>query len=121
MSRLCITCCAGATQKEIYGGPTQIRPKFMTVATMTIGLVPILWSTDAGADLMKRIAAPMVGGLATSFVMELVVYPVLYMMWRQREISGEVAPHAEFAEHDSRSSKRWLRGRSLAEAGLRYL
>jgi Cu(I)/Ag(I) efflux system membrane protein CusA/SilA len=94
---------ADLRQVVLDGAAKRIRPKFMTVATMTIGLVPILWSTGAGADLMKRIAAPMVGGLATSFLMELLVYPVLYMIWRRREISLEVAPHSDFTEHDSRS------------------
>jgi len=63
----------------------RIRPKFMTVATMIIGLLPILWSTGPGSDLMKRIAAPMAGGMASSFLMELLIYPVLYLIWRQRE------------------------------------
>ena len=71
----------------LEGAAKRIRPKFMTVATMAIGLVPILWSTSTGADLMKRIAAPMVGGLASSFIMELLVYPVVYMMWRERELN----------------------------------
>ena len=53
---------------------------------MAIGLFPILWSTGTGADLMKRIAVPMVGGLTSSFVMELLVYPVVYSLWRQREL-----------------------------------
>jgi Cu(I)/Ag(I) efflux system membrane protein CusA/SilA len=65
--------------------------------------VPILWSTGAGADLMKRIAAPMAGGLTTSFLIELVVYPVLYMIWKQREISFEAVPHSDCPELDSRS------------------
>ncbi len=69
----------------VEGAAKRIRPKLMTVATMTIGLLPILWSTATGSDLMKRIAAPMVGGLASSFVIELVVYPVLYMIWRKHE------------------------------------
>jgi Cu(I)/Ag(I) efflux system membrane protein CusA/SilA len=68
------------------GAVRRIRPKFMTVAAMFIGLVPILWSTGAGAEVMKRIAAPMVGGLATSFLMELIVYPVLYEWWKAREL-----------------------------------
>ena len=80
-----------------HGAVKRIRPKFMTVATMTIGLVPILWSTGAGAELMKRIAAPMVGGLTTSFLMELLVYPVLYMIWRQRGISYDTALGSDFA------------------------
>jgi Cu(I)/Ag(I) efflux system membrane protein CusA/SilA len=75
-------------QAVLEGAAKRIRPKFMTVATMTIGLLPILWSAGTGADLMKRIAAPMVGGLASSFLMELLVYPVIYMFWRQRQMSG---------------------------------
>jgi Cu(I)/Ag(I) efflux system membrane protein CusA/SilA len=73
--------------KEVIleGAAKRIRPKLMTVATMTLGLLPILWSTSTGSDLMKRIAAPMVGGLASSFLIELLVYPVLYMIWRQHE------------------------------------
>jgi copper/silver efflux system protein len=66
----------------VAGAARRIRPKFMTVATMLIGLVPILWATGAGADVMKRIAAPMVGGIVTSFVLELVVYPAVYELWR---------------------------------------
>jgi Cu(I)/Ag(I) efflux system membrane protein CusA/SilA len=66
----------------VHGAVKRIRPKFMTVATTFIGLVPIMWATGAGADVMKRIAAPMIGGLFTSFVMELVVYPAIYEVWR---------------------------------------
>jgi len=94
---------ADLRQAILEGAAKRIRPKFMTVATMTVGLVPILWSTGAGADLMKRIAAPMVGGLTTSFLMELLVYPVLYMIWRQRELIGDVAQHSDFADQDSGS------------------
>ena len=71
----------------LEGAAKRIRPKFMTVATMAIGLLPILWSTGTGADLMKRIAAPLVGGLASSFLMELIVYPIVYTIWRERWIS----------------------------------
>jgi Cu(I)/Ag(I) efflux system membrane protein CusA/SilA len=78
---------ADLKEAVLEGAAKRIRPKFMTVATMTIGLLPILWSTATGADLMKRIAAPMVGGLASSFLMELLAYPVLYMMWRQRTVA----------------------------------
>jgi Cu(I)/Ag(I) efflux system membrane protein CusA/SilA len=56
----------------------------MTVATTFIGLVPIMWATGTGSDVMKRIAAPMVGGIFTSFLLELVVYPVIYEIWRWR-------------------------------------
>jgi copper/silver efflux system protein len=78
----------------LEGAAKRIRPKFMTVATMAIGLLPILWSTGTGADLMKRIAAPLVGGLASSFLMELLVYPVVYTIWRERGIrSALVGSH----------------------------
>ncbi|MCC6590227.1 MAG: efflux RND transporter permease subunit [Bryobacterales bacterium] len=64
------------------GAVKRIRPKFMTVACMFMGLVPIMWSTGAGADVMKRIAAPMIGGIFTSFLLELVVYPAIYEVWK---------------------------------------
>jgi copper/silver efflux system protein len=64
------------------GAVKRIRPKFMTVAAMFLGLAPIMWSTGAGADVMKRIAAPMIGGIFTSFVLELVVYPAIYEVWK---------------------------------------
>ncbi|OFW04738.1 MAG: cation transporter [Acidobacteria bacterium RIFCSPLOWO2_02_FULL_67_36] len=66
----------------LHGAVRRIRPKFMTVATMFMGLVPIMWSTGSGADVMKRIAAPMIGGIFTSFVLELVVYPAIYEIWK---------------------------------------
>ena len=66
----------------LHGAVRRIRPKFMTVATMFLGLVPIMWSTGAGADVMKRVAAPMVGGIFTSFILELMVYPVVYEIWK---------------------------------------
>jgi Cu(I)/Ag(I) efflux system membrane protein CusA/SilA len=54
----------------------------MTVAVMFVGLLPIMWSTGTGSDVMKRIAAPMIGGIFTSFIMELVVYPAVYAIWK---------------------------------------
>jgi Cu(I)/Ag(I) efflux system membrane protein CusA/SilA len=75
------------------GAVKRIRPKFMTVAVMFMGLVPIMWSAGAGADVMKRIAAPMIGGIFTSFVLELVVYPAIYEIWRWHfELRRELAP-----------------------------
>ena len=59
-----------------------IRPKFMTMATTFLGLVPIMWATGTGADVMKRITAPMVGGIFTSFLLELIVYPAIYEIWK---------------------------------------
>jgi Cu(I)/Ag(I) efflux system membrane protein CusA/SilA len=66
----------------VQGAVKRVRPKMMTVVAAFMGLLPIMWSTGAGADVMKRIAAPMVGGLATSFLLELLVYPVLYGIWK---------------------------------------
>ncbi len=65
-----------------HGAVQRIRPKTMAVVTTFIALVPILWSTGTGADVMRRIAAPMVGGLFTSFMGELIVFPALYFVWR---------------------------------------
>jgi Cu(I)/Ag(I) efflux system membrane protein CusA/SilA len=74
------------------GAVKRIRPKFMTVACMFMGLVPIMWSTGAGADVMKRIAAPMIGGIFTSFLLELLVYPVVYEVWKWHfELKRELA------------------------------
>jgi Cu(I)/Ag(I) efflux system membrane protein CusA/SilA len=70
----------------VHGAVKRIRPKLMTVAAATMGLLPIMWSTGSGADVMKRVAAPMVGGLFTSFLMELLVYPAIYLLWRRRAL-----------------------------------
>ena len=64
------------------GAVLRLRPKLMTTATLFVGLVPIMWSVGTGADLMKRIAAPMIGGVFTSFLLELLVYPVLFELWK---------------------------------------
>jgi Cu(I)/Ag(I) efflux system membrane protein CusA/SilA len=78
----------------IHGAVKRVRPKAMTVFAAMIGLLPIMWSTGTGADLMKRIAAPMVGGLVTSFVLELLVYPAVYFLWKKKElpVEGGTAP-----------------------------
>jgi len=77
----------------LHGAVQRVRPKVMTVACAFFGLVPIMWSNGAGADVMKRIAAPMIGGLITSFLMELLVYPAIYLLWRERSLPKE-APEA---------------------------
>lgn len=71
-----------------YGAVKRLRPKMMTVLTTLIGLFPIMWAQthEIGADVMKRIAAPMVGGIISSFIMELVVYPAIYFIWKRREV-----------------------------------
>ena len=68
----------------VHGAVKRVRPKMMTVCAAFMGLLPILWSTSAGADVMKRIAAPMIGGLVTSFLLELLVYPAVYKIWKRR-------------------------------------
>jgi Cu(I)/Ag(I) efflux system membrane protein CusA/SilA len=66
----------------VQGAVKRVRPKMMTVAAAFMGLMPIMWSAYSGADLMKRVAAPMVGGLVTSFLLELLVYPAVYLLWK---------------------------------------
>ncbi len=66
----------------VEGAVKRLRPKVMTVGVMFMGLIPIMWSTGAGGDVMKRIAAPMIGGIFTSFILELVVYPAIYAIWK---------------------------------------
>ena len=66
----------------IHGAVKRIRPKMMTVTAAFMGLMPIMWSLGTGADMMKRVVAPMIGGLFTSFILELLVYPPIYEMWK---------------------------------------
>ncbi|OGR91885.1 MAG: cation transporter [Elusimicrobia bacterium RIFCSPLOWO2_01_FULL_59_12] len=68
----------------VHGSVRRIRPKVMTVMTNFLGFMPIMWSGGLGADMMKRVAAPMVGGLFTSFILELLVYPAIYFIWKWR-------------------------------------
>ncbi len=75
---------AGVDEAIVHGAVKRIRPKMMTVAAAFIGLLPVMFSTATGADVMKRIAAPMIGGLVTSFALELFVYPAVYKLWRTR-------------------------------------
>ena len=72
------------TEAIVHGAVKRIRPKMMTVGTSFIGLLPILWSIGTGADMMKRVAAPLMGGLFTSFLLELLVYPAIYSIWKWR-------------------------------------
>jgi Cu(I)/Ag(I) efflux system membrane protein CusA/SilA len=72
------------------GAVKRIRPKMMTVMAILVGLLPIMWSHGAGADVMKRIAAPMIGGIISSFALELLVYPAIYEVWRSRAVNREI-------------------------------
>jgi Cu(I)/Ag(I) efflux system membrane protein CusA/SilA len=74
----------------LHGAVKRLRPKVMTVGVMFTGLVPIMWSTGSGADVMKRIAAPIIGGIFTSFILELAVYPAIYAIWKwHSEVKAE--------------------------------
>jgi Cu(I)/Ag(I) efflux system membrane protein CusA/SilA len=75
-----------------HGAVKRVRPKAMTACVIIAGLAPILWSHGAGADVMKRIATPMVGGVITSTVMELAVYPAIYFLWRSRGLTRNSSP-----------------------------
>jgi Cu(I)/Ag(I) efflux system membrane protein CusA/SilA len=83
---------AELVEAVIHGAVKRVRPKMMTVSAAFMGLMPIMWSIGTGSDMMKRVVAPMVGGLATSFLLELLVYPAIYYLWKWR---SEVRHHAE--------------------------
>ena len=75
---------ADLREAVMFGAVKRIRPKIMTVSVILAGLIPIMFSHGTGADIMKRIAAPMVGGVVTSTILELIIYPAIYMLWRGR-------------------------------------
>lgn len=76
-------------QAVVEGAVQRVRPKAMTICAILFGLLPIIWSpvTQSGADVMKRIAAPMIGGILTSGALELLIYPVIFMLWRRRRLA----------------------------------
>ncbi|OIN99884.1 MAG: cation transporter [Elusimicrobia bacterium CG1_02_56_21] len=76
---------ADLKEAVMHGAVKRVRPKLMTVAAAFMGLIPIMWALGTGSDLMKRIAAPMIGGLASSFALELLVYPVVYYLWKKKK------------------------------------
>jgi Cu(I)/Ag(I) efflux system membrane protein CusA/SilA len=79
------------------GAVKRVRPKIMTASVIVAGLLPIMWSTGTGSDVMQRIAAPMIGGVVTSVIMELLAYPAIYYLWRRRGIAA-TAPATPSAE-----------------------
>jgi copper/silver efflux system protein len=82
----------------LQGAVKRPRPKFMTVAAAFLGLAPIMWSTGSGSDVMKHIAAPMIGGIITSFLLELVVYPAVYQIWKWNfEVKRQLLPELTVA------------------------
>jgi Cu(I)/Ag(I) efflux system membrane protein CusA/SilA len=78
-----------------HGAVMRLRPKLMTILANIFGLLPVMWATGTGAEVAKRIAAPMVGGVVTSFLLELLIYPAIYLLWKWH---GEVKKMAEPAD-----------------------
>jgi len=66
----------------MHGAVMRVRPKHMTILSNLLGLLPVMWATGTGAEVAKRIAAPMVGGVATSYLLELLIYPAIYFLWK---------------------------------------
>lgn len=89
----------------LYGAAKRLRPKFMTFATTCIGLFPVMWSIGTGSEVMKRIAAPLVGGIFTSFVLELLVYPAIYELWKRRTIAKADEQEVAVASEDRQQSQ----------------
>ena len=91
-----LTSWQGLKDAIVHGAAMRVRPKVMTVGCMFLGLLPIMWSTGTGADVMKRIAAPLVGGIFTSFLLELLVYPAIYAVWKWNfEVKGNLSKTTE--------------------------
>jgi Cu(I)/Ag(I) efflux system membrane protein CusA/SilA len=84
-------------QAVLEGAVQRVRPIMMTVLAILMGLLPIMWSSGTGSDVMKRIAAPMVGGIVTSFVLSLLILPVIYVLWKWwsevRHARAEILSH----------------------------
>src|SRR6202040_3115076 len=113
----------------VEGAVGRVRPKIMTVCAILFGLLPIMWSpvTQAGADVMKRIAAPMIGGVVTSAILELLIYPVIYVIWRRRELPDRteeapapLVPPALVPSHRVRHHLPRIIATTLIAAGLIY-
>jgi Cu(I)/Ag(I) efflux system membrane protein CusA/SilA len=104
----------------VHGAAKRLRPKFMTFATTCVGLFPIMWATGAGSDVMKRVAAPMVGGIFTSFLLELLVYPAIYEAWRWGFYSknlrqAEVLQPVTLPEEAQLAGTRWTWKASMSQ------
>jgi copper/silver efflux system protein len=102
------------------GAVQRIRPKIMTVCAILFGLLPIMWSptTQSGADVMKRIAAPMIGGVVTSAILELLLYPAIYMLWRRRHLPQPDGPEAEVVQRVRPRGRRLAWAIAFAVAAL---
>ncbi len=96
----------------MFGAVQRVRPKMMTVCAIIAGLLPIMWSHGTGAGTMKRIAAPMVGGMISSTILTLLIIPALYFLWRRRELSDtsedEAAPVLRWSRETRRRLFKWI-------------
>lgn len=118
-----------ATLRDLYdavveGAVERVRPKMMTVTAIMAGLLPILWGSGTGASVMKRIAAPMVGGMVSSTVLTLVVIPAVYSLWKERELRGRALAGSDEREREHEESERAMalplvhgRARTEGDAG----
>jgi Cu(I)/Ag(I) efflux system membrane protein CusA/SilA len=102
-----------ATARDLYsavveGAVERVRPKMMTVTAIMAGLLPILWGNGTGASVMKRIAAPMVGGMMSSTLLTLIVIPAVYSLWKEREL----------ARAESAAGRRALGGATVGPTGV---
>jgi Cu(I)/Ag(I) efflux system membrane protein CusA/SilA len=96
-----LTSRAELTEAIVEGSARRVRPKLMTVVASFAGLLPVMWSDGTGADVMKRIAAPMVGGLITSFLLELTVYPAIFAIWKGRGLPEDPEPSPAASEGEA--------------------
>ena len=109
------------------GAVKRIRPKIMTVSVILAGLVPIMFSTGTGADVMKRIAAPMIGGVVTSTILELIIYPAIYVIWKERVLRRQIGSRSGVRSQESgvrsqeKSSLPWLISGFGTRTGLSYV
>jgi hypothetical protein len=111
----------------IEGAVQRIRPKVMTICAILFGLLPIMWAptTQSGADVMKRIAAPMIGGVVTSGILELLIYPAIYVLWRKRHLPKEGEEREErlsvgASERESVETRSTLHTPSAPRSTLRF-
>jgi Cu(I)/Ag(I) efflux system membrane protein CusA/SilA len=95
---------------HMEGTVLRVRPKLMTVATMLAGLIPLLWATGSGADVMKRIAVPMIGGLITSAFLTLEIIPVIYTYWRQEQLLWERLGPLDRMRLEALETATWVQG-----------
>src|SRR5213596_2236275 len=104
----------------VEGAVQRVRPKIMTVCAILFGLLPIMWSPvmQAGADVMKRIATPMIGGVVTSAILELLIYPVIYVIWRRRELPDKTEKAAPFVPPELVPLRQM---RSRMRSGLKWI